>query len=101
MWANYRNCLWSCNWNPVTGAENNRIAAAQFGVPQGVSDGWGDDRGPHNMPPQLLADVLRRFTENVENGRTRARWLSADGKPTSPLPPGDDHASHGARGEGN
>jgi hypothetical protein len=80
MFANYRNCLWSCNWYPVKGQRKNEIAAERFGLPQGVSNGYGDNRGPHNMPPELLDAVLRRFTKNVESGRQRARTLS-DVKP--------------------
>jgi hypothetical protein len=76
MFANYRNCLWSCNWLPVTGEANNRISAEWFGLPQGVSNGWGDSCGPHKMPPEVLDRVLQRFTKNVETGRLRARCLN-------------------------
>jgi len=82
MFANYRNCLWSCNWFPVSGQEKNRIAAEQFGLPQGVSNGWGDSCGPHKMPPGLLDQVLRRFTRNVESGRVRARYLNERDNPS-------------------
>ncbi len=73
MFANYRNCLWSCNWYPVTGAKYNQIAAERFGLPQGVSNGWNNNCGPHRMPPELLDQVLQRFAKNVESGRMRAR----------------------------
>ena len=76
MFANYRNCLWSCNWLPVTGAVNNRLAAERFGLPQGLSNGWGDSCGPHEMPPELLDRLLQRFTRNVERGRLRVRCLN-------------------------
>ena len=76
MFANYRNCLWSCNWFPVTSDRNNEIAATRFGLPQGLSERLGDSRGPHNMPPELLEEVLRRFTKNIESGRVRVRYLS-------------------------
>ena len=76
MFANYRNCLWSCNWAPVSGAGNNQIAALRFGLPQGVSNGYGDNRGPNNMPVKLLDQVLQRSAKNVESGRVRARSLN-------------------------
>ena len=76
MFANYRNCLWSCNWLPVTGQANNRLTAERFGMPQGLSNGWGDSCGPHDMPPEVLDRALQRFTANVERGRLRARCLN-------------------------
>ena len=56
LFPNYRNCLWICNWSPVSGGRNN--AAERFGLPQGVSNGWEDSRGPHNMPAKILDQVL-------------------------------------------
>ena len=76
MFANYRNSLWSCNWCPVTGAANNQIAAEKYGLPQGGSNGWGDNCGPGQMPPELLEAVLKRFTKNVESKRQRLRYLA-------------------------
>jgi hypothetical protein len=76
MFINYRNCLWSCNWYPVKSERKNKIAAERFGLPQGLSNGWGDSCGPHNMPPELLDAVLRRFTRNIESGRGKARCLN-------------------------
>jgi len=76
MFANYRNCLWSCNWFPLRHAKENEIAAEKYGLPQGVSSGWGDKCGPVQMPPALLDDVLGRFTKNVESKRERLRYLN-------------------------
>ena len=76
MFSNYRNCLWSCNWYPLGGDKNNRIAAEKYGLPQGLSNGWEDNCGPNRMPPALLDTVLKRFTKNVESGRQRLRYLT-------------------------
>ena len=76
MFANYRNCLWSCNWFPVRNAKQNEIAAEKYGLPQGVSNGWEDNCGPSRMPAELLDDVVRRFTKNVESKRARLRYLT-------------------------
>ena len=76
MFANYRNCLWSCNWFPLRQAKQNEIAAEKYGLPQGVSNGWEDNCGPSRMPSELLDDVLRRFTKNVESKRERMRYLT-------------------------
>ena len=88
MFANYRNCLWSCNWFPLSKPNSNEIAASQFGLPQGLSNGWGDNNGPHAMPPKLLDQVLQRFTKNVEAQRQRQRCLPVDvaGKPAPNRP---------------
>lgn len=76
MFANYRNCLWSCNWFPLRHAKQNEIAAEEYGLPQGLSNGWDDNCGPNRMPPELLDAVLQRFTKNVESNRQRLRYLS-------------------------
>ena len=76
MFVNYRNCLWSCNWYPLRNAKQNEIAAEKYGLPQGVSNGWEDNCGPSRMPSELLDDVLRRFTKNVESKRERLRYLT-------------------------
>jgi len=100
LFANYRNCLWSCNWAPVSHVKRNEIAATSFGLPQGVSNGYGDNRGPHDMPAELLDQILRRFSKNVETGRVRARYLN-DASATVPRPaPGETNwslASQGSR----
>lgn len=75
MFANYRNCLWSCNWFPVKHPKENEIAAEKYGLPQGLSNGWEDNCGPSQMPPQLLGAVLQRFARNVESNRQRIRCL--------------------------
>jgi hypothetical protein len=59
--TNFRNCLISCNWYPVTRRERNRLAAELYDRPQGVSNGWGDDRGPSEMPGDILDEIVERF----------------------------------------
>ena len=56
--------------------KSNEIAANQFGLPQGLSDGWGDSKGPHATPPELLDQILQRFTQNVAVQRPRLRCLA-------------------------
>ncbi|MDP6045297.1 MAG: hypothetical protein QGG25_06805 [Phycisphaerae bacterium] len=81
MFANYRNCLWSCNWYPVKhGGARNRYAAEALGLPQGLSNGYGDNKGPHEMPQELLETVLRAFLKNVKNNRQRTRYLIPQNK---------------------
>jgi hypothetical protein len=76
LFANYRNCLWSCNWFPLRHAKQNEVAAEKYGLPQGLSNGWEDNCGPSRMPPELLEAVLKRVTRNVESNRHRLRYLA-------------------------
>jgi hypothetical protein len=76
MFTNYRNCLWSCNWFPLSHPKNNEIATEKYGLPQGLSNGWDDNCGPSRMPAELLDGVLRRFTKNLESKRERLRYLT-------------------------
>jgi hypothetical protein len=68
---NYRNCLISCNWYPVSKRDYNRIAVEQHGRPQGVSNGWGDDQGPSEMPKEILDEIIARFLKQVESAKNK------------------------------
>ncbi len=87
MLPNYRNCLWSCNWYPVNGRENNRIGAEIYGVPQGLSNGYGDNIGPAAMAPKLLDEVIQRFFKRTTDG-ARKRYLTEPTVHTIPNPYG-------------
>ncbi len=67
LFPNYRNSLWSCAWEPITRQRAyNRTNAVEWGLPQGLSNGWGDNTGPADMAarhPELLAEMIRRFHE--------------------------------------
>ena len=66
---NHRNCLISCNWSPIKNRDWNRIAVEQYGLPQGVSNGYCDDRGPSEMPKEILDEIIARFLKRVEQAR--------------------------------
>ena len=68
---NHRNCLISCNWWPIKNRDWNRIAVEQYGLPQGVSNGFGDDRGPSEMPKELLDEIVARFLRRVDQATPR------------------------------
>jgi hypothetical protein len=72
---NYRTCLWSCNWSPVTGDTNNHLAAKMYRLPQGVSNGYRDDQGPSEMPEEILDKVIQRFLTRIKEGGDRPRYL--------------------------
>lgn len=75
MLINYRNCLISCNWSPVTHNDWNRIAAEQYELPQGVSDGYGDYKGPAKMDKAMLDAVCNRFLGNIRSTKQRTKYL--------------------------
>jgi hypothetical protein len=66
-WPNYRNCLISCNWWPIKHRVWNRLAVEQYGLSQGVSNGYGDDQGPSEMPKDILDEIIARFLKQVES----------------------------------
>jgi len=72
---NYRNCLWSCNWWPILNHDRNRIAPELYGMPQGLSNGFGDDTGPAEMEEEMLDEVIRRFLDRDLNV-DRIRYLT-------------------------
>lgn len=75
MIPNYRNCLYSCNWRPVGNRSWNRIAAEKYGLPQGLSNGFGDDIGPSHMEEDLLNETVSLFLKQCADGRDRTRYL--------------------------
>ena len=72
---NYRNCLWSCNWHPIRNRSRNRIAPDQYGLPQGLSNGYGDNVGPADMSAELLDEVVQRSLHRAKEGG-RKRYLT-------------------------
>jgi len=68
---NYRNCLISCNWMPIKNRDWNRIAVEKYGLPQGISNGYCDDRGPSEMPKEILDEIIARFLKTVEQAKPR------------------------------
>ena len=73
--ANYRNCLWSCNWFPIRNRDRNRIAPEVYGLPQGLSNGYGDNVGPARMTPAMLDEVIQRFLKRAKAG-PRKRYIT-------------------------
>ena len=69
IFPNHRNCLMSCNWSPIKNRDWNRIAVEQYGLPQGVSNGYGDDLGPAEMPKEILDEIIARFLKRVEQAK--------------------------------
>jgi hypothetical protein len=92
LFPNWRNTLWSCNWNDVTDFHLTRWGVQTFGVPVAISNGWGDDCGPSEWSPRQRDAFLRLFRERVRL-KQPVRFLSDDpSKLTSHAP---DHPVQG------
>ncbi|MCF7855872.1 MAG: hypothetical protein K9N51_13825, partial [Candidatus Pacebacteria bacterium] len=63
---NFRNAMISCNWYPIGNRDYNRLAVETYDRPQGVSNGYGDERGPAEMPPDILDEIVQRFLVQVD-----------------------------------
>ncbi len=75
MIPNYRNCLYSCNWRPVTWHGWNRFAVEHYGLPPGLGNGYWDDKGPAEMPAELLDEIIELFLNRCKSGKDRTRYL--------------------------
>ena len=84
---NYRNCLYSCNWNPVQSHSRgwNRIATEEYGLPQGLGNGYGDDLGPSEMPKEIMDEVIALFLKRCKSGKDRTRYLLTQSEPNKEL----------------
>ncbi len=61
IFPNYRNVLWSCNWEPVTHWDYTEFGARNYQTPVAVSNGWGDYCGFARMSPAMKRKVLALF----------------------------------------
>ncbi len=77
LFPNWRNTLWSCNWEPVTNFPWTRWAVRTYGVPVAISNGWGDDRGWSELQPWEQDRILNLFRERLKHEK-RVRFLKED-----------------------
>jgi hypothetical protein len=76
VFPNYRNVLWSCNWQPVKNFEWSVLGVKGFGVPVPISNGWGEDKGISRY-----SDIeTRRLMELFEFRKDRSykvKWIES------------------------
>jgi len=61
IFPNFRNVLWSCNWEPVTHWDYTEFGARNYQTAVAISNGWGDYCGFAAMSPAMKQKVLRLF----------------------------------------
>lgn len=61
IFPNYRNVIWSCNWNPLTNFRYTVFGVYAYNTPVVFTNGWEDDRGFSEMTPAEQADFMKLF----------------------------------------
>ncbi len=74
LFPNYRNALWSCNWEPVTHFDFTEFGVREYQAAVAISNGWGDYTGFAKMPPEMKKKVLDLFNWRKRT-RTRLHWF--------------------------
>lgn len=77
FFPDWRNVLWSCNWQPVSNYHFTRWAVRNFNVPVAISNGWGDDLGPSEWSAFQRDEILRLFRQRLQH-KGRVRYLAED-----------------------
>lgn len=76
IFPNYKNVLWSCNWNPITRFDWTEIGARRYQAPVVFTNGWNDDRGFYEMTDDVAQKFLKLFQERKLHS-TRLHWLKS------------------------
>jgi len=74
LFPNYRNVLWSCNWQAVTRLDYTRFGVEHYDTPVATSNGWLDDRGVARLDEAQRREVLDLFNRR-KTRRQQIRWL--------------------------
>ena len=78
LFPNWRNTYWSCNWGPASHFAWTRFGVEEFGAPVAISNGWGDDHGPHEWTAAEREEVLKLFRQRLAKGPAHVRYLTED-----------------------
>jgi len=61
IYPNWRNTLWCCCWWPVHKWKWIEFGVKNYQAPVAISNGWGDNTGFAEMPPDMRDEVLKLF----------------------------------------
>jgi hypothetical protein len=76
LFPNYRNVLWSCNWQPFKHFDWTNTGVRVFGAPVPISNGWAEDKGISDCSEAEVKKIMELF-EFRKNRRGYLRWLEA------------------------
>jgi hypothetical protein len=77
FFPNWRNVLWSCNWNPITDFAWTEWSVRTYQKPVAISNGWGDDRGASEWTGEERDRFLALFRERLKSGPA-TRWAKTN-----------------------
>jgi hypothetical protein len=75
IFPNYRNVLWSCNWEPVARFDYTEFGVRNYQAPVAVANGDESDQGFANMPAAMKKKIIDLFNWR-KAFRTNLKWFS-------------------------
>ena len=76
IFPNYRNTLWSCNWDPIKFFAYTVFGVYAYNTPVVFTNGWGDDKGFSEMTQKEKSDFMQLF-DYRKQFRTKMKALHA------------------------
>ena len=77
FFPNWRNALWSCNWEPITNFNWTQWGTQTYGTPVAISNGWLDDKGAFEWSAPQRDSILNLFRQRLQAGPA-TRWVPTD-----------------------
>jgi hypothetical protein len=75
IFPNYRNVLWSCNWEPVAHFAYTEFGVRNYQAPVAIANGDESDQGFANMPAAMKKKIIDLFNWRKQF-RTNLKWFS-------------------------
>lgn len=75
IFPNYRNVLWSCNWEPEARFDYTEFGVRNYQAPVAIANGDESDQGLANMPPRMKKKIIDLFNWRKQF-RTNLKWFS-------------------------
>ncbi len=75
IFSNYRNVLWSCNWEPVAHFDYTEFGVRNYQAPVAIANGDESDQGFANMPAAMRKKIIDLFNWRKQF-RTNLKWFS-------------------------
>jgi len=75
LFPNYRNTLWSCNWQAESHFAYTKYGVETFGTPVATTNGFGDNIGVAALEQASSDRIFALFAERKARGRQIITWL--------------------------